>query len=131
MLYHSESIKVSWEKEGIAKLVFDAQGAINKLDTRTIASLDEAVACLEKTPQLKGLIITSSKESFILGADITEFISLFNAPADQLTEWLNFANHLFNRIEDLPVPTVAALRKFTLGGGCECALTTEIGRAHV
>lgn len=33
MLYHSESMKVSWEKEGIAKLVFDAQGAINKLDT--------------------------------------------------------------------------------------------------
>lgn len=125
MLYHSESIKVSWEKEGIAKLVFDAQGAINKLDTRTIASLDEAVVCLEKIPQLKGLIITSAKESFILGADITEFLTLFNAPAEQLTRWLNFANRLFNRIEDLPVPTVAALRKFTLGGGYECALTTD------
>ncbi|NGE24533.1 fatty acid oxidation complex subunit alpha FadB, partial [Klebsiella pneumoniae] len=112
MLYHSESMKVSWEKEGIAKLVFDAQGAINKLDTRTIASLDEAVACLEQTPQLKGLIITSAKESFILGADITEFLTLFNAPVEQLTEWLNFANRLFNRIEDLPVPTVTALRKF-------------------
>lgn len=125
MLYHSESIKISWEKEGIAKLVFDAQDSINKLDTRTIALLNDAVACLEKTEHLNGLIVTSSKESFILGADITEFIALFDAPEEQLTIWLNFANQLFNRLEDLPVPTVSALRKFTLGGGCECALTTD------
>ncbi|WP_413496145.1 fatty acid oxidation complex subunit alpha FadB [Morganella psychrotolerans] len=125
MLYHSESIKISWEKEGIAKLVFDAQDAINKLDTRTIASLNDAVACLEKTERLKGLIVTSSKESFILGADITEFIALFDATEEQLATWLNFANQLFNRLEDLPIPTVSALRKFTLGGGCECALTTD------
>ncbi len=61
---------------------------------------------LEKQHDLKGLLLRSNKAAFIVGADITEFLSLFLVPEEQLSQWLHFANSVFNRLEDLPVPTL-------------------------
>ncbi|VFS50688.1 Fatty acid oxidation complex subunit alpha [Moellerella wisconsensis] len=112
MLYQSDTIEVRWVKTGIAELIFNALGPINKLDTQTVASLDEAVAILEQHPELQGLILRSTKSAFIVGADIKEFLSLFDAPKEQLIEWLKYANGIFNRIEDLPIPTVSAINGY-------------------
>lgn len=126
MLYQSETIYVQWLKTGIAELVFNSPGPINKLDTHTVASLDEAVAVLEQQSGLLGVILRSDKPAFIVGADIKEFLSLFEAPAETLSEWLGYANGIFNRIEDLPVPTLSAINGYALGGGCECILSTDL-----
>lgn len=125
MLYQSETIYVQWLKAGIAELVFNSSGPINKLDTHTVASLDDAVTVLEQQSDLLGVILRSDKPAFIVGADIKEFLSLFNAPAETLNEWLGYANSIFNRIEDLPVPTLSAINGYALGGGCECILSTD------
>ncbi|MBE8597128.1 fatty acid oxidation complex subunit alpha FadB [Xenorhabdus sp. BG5] len=125
MLYLSETIQVKWLKDGIAELIFNAPAAINKLDTKTVTSLDKAVATLEQETKLKGLLLRSEKQAFIVGADITEFLSLFSAPAEKLHELLNLANNIFNRIEDLPVPTISAINGYALGGGCELVLSTD------
>ncbi|WP_200970485.1 enoyl-CoA hydratase-related protein, partial [Klebsiella pneumoniae] len=63
--------------------------------------------------------------AFIVGADITEFLSLFLVPEEQLSQWLHFANSVFNRLEDFPVPTISAVNGYALGGGCECVLATD------
>lgn len=73
MLYQGENLHVNWLEDGIAELVFDAPAAINKLDTKTVASLGAALDVLEKQPQLRGLLVRSTKAAFIVGADITEF----------------------------------------------------------
>ncbi|MDU4094825.1 MAG: 3-hydroxyacyl-CoA dehydrogenase NAD-binding domain-containing protein, partial [Pantoea sp.] len=125
MLYRSDTLSLNWLDDGIAELTFDAPGSVNKLDTQTVASLGEAIAVLEKQTALKGVLLSSSKPAFIVGADITEFLSLFNAPAEKLTQWLTFANSIFNRLEDLPVPTLSAIQGYALGGGCECVLATD------
>lgn len=125
MLYQSETIYIQWLKKGIAELVFNSPGPINKLDTHTVASLDEAVSVLERQPDLQGVIFRSDKSAFIVGADIKEFLSLFEAPKETLSEWLQYANSIFNRIEDLPVPTICAINGYALGGGCECVLSTD------
>ena len=125
MLYQGETLHLHWLDGGIAELVFDAPGSVNKLDTQTVASLGEAITVLEKQSDLKGLLLSSAKPAFIVGADITEFLSLFNAPAKKLHKWLNFANSIFNRLEDLPVPTLSAISGYALGGGCECVLATD------
>lgn len=125
MLYQGETLQLHWLDNGIAELVFNASGSVNKLDTRTVASLGEALTVLENQPELKGLLLRSSKAAFIVGADITEFLSLFAAPAEKLHEWLVFANNVFNRLEDLPVPTISAINGYALGGGCECILATD------
>lgn len=125
MLYQGETLHLHWLDKGIAELVFDAPGSVNKLDTRTVASLGEAISVLEKQTDLKALLLSSPKPAFIVGADITEFLSLFDAPAEKLHQWLNFANSIFNRLEDLPVPTLSAIAGYALGGGCECVLATD------
>ncbi len=103
----------------------DCPGSVNKLDTATVASLGEAIGVLEQQSDLKGLLLRSNKAAFIVGADITELLSLFLVPEEQLSQWLHFANSVFNRLEDLPVPTIAAVNGYALGGGCECVLATD------
>ncbi|MGE9553184.1 fatty acid oxidation complex subunit alpha FadB [Erwinia amylovora] len=125
MLYQGETLTLNWLNHGIAELVFDAPGSVNKLDTQTVASLGEAISVLETLPELKAVLLSSRKPAFIVGADITEFLSLFAAPAEKLTQWLAFANGIFNRLEDLPVPTLTAIQGYALGGGCECVLATD------
>ncbi|WP_313018543.1 fatty acid oxidation complex subunit alpha FadB [Atlantibacter hermannii] len=125
MLYKGDTLYVNWLEDGIAELVFDAPGSVNKLDTATVASLGHALDVLEKQSELKGLLLRSEKAAFIVGADITEFLSLFLVPQEQLSQWLHFANSVFNRLEDLPVPTLSAVNGYALGGGCECVLATD------
>ncbi|WP_333892282.1 fatty acid oxidation complex subunit alpha FadB [Atlantibacter subterraneus] len=125
MLYKGDTLYVNWLEDGIAELVFDAPGSVNKLDTATVASLGHALDVLEKQSELKGLLLRSEKAAFIVGADITEFLSLFLVPQEQLSQWLHFANSVFNRLEDLPVPTLSAINGYALGGGCECVLATD------
>ncbi len=125
MLYKGDTLYLDWLEDGIAELVFDAPGSVNKLDTATVASLGHALDVLEKQSDLKGLLLRSEKAAFIVGADITEFLSLFLVPEEQLSQWLHFANSVFNRLEDLPVPTISAVNGYALGGGCECVLATD------
>ena len=125
MLYKGDTLYLNWLEDGIAELVFDAPGSVNKLDTATVASLGQALDVLEKQKELKGLLLRSEKAAFIVGADITEFLSLFLVPEEQFSQWLHFANSVFNRLEDLPVPTLSAINGYALGGGCECVLATD------
>jgi len=126
MLYQGETLSLRWLEDGIAELLFDAPGSVNKLDTKTVASLGEAIGVLEQQTTLRGVLLSSAKPAFIVGADITEFLSLFDAPTEKLSQWLAFANSIFNRLEDLPVPTIAAIDGYALGGGCECVLATDL-----
>ena len=125
MLYQGKTLHLDWLEDGIAELVFDAPGSANILNAATLSSLNEALTIIENQPSLRGLLLSSTKASFIVGADIREFLSLFLVPAPQLTRWLHAANTLFNRLEDLPVPTLSAVKGHTLGGGCECVLATD------
>ena len=125
MLYQGDTLSVRWLDDGIAELVFDAPGSVNKLDTKTVASLGEALSVLEQQTALRGLLLTSAKPAFIVGADITEFLSLFDAPVEKLSQWLTFANSICTGLDDLPVPTVSAIDGYALGGGCECVLATD------
>ncbi|SFN50268.1 3-hydroxyacyl-CoA dehydrogenase / enoyl-CoA hydratase / 3-hydroxybutyryl-CoA epimerase / enoyl-CoA isomerase [Izhakiella capsodis] len=125
MLYQSETLSLEWIDEGIAELAFNAPGSVNKLDTQTVGCLHEAINVLEQQPRLKGVLLSSRKAAFIVGADITEFLALFEAPTEKLTRWLDYANNIFSRLEDLPVPTLSAVNGYALGGGCECILATD------
>ncbi|MBM7455979.1 3-hydroxyacyl-CoA dehydrogenase/enoyl-CoA hydratase/3-hydroxybutyryl-CoA epimerase/enoyl-CoA isomerase [Oceanisphaera litoralis] len=125
MIYQGEALSVQVLQDGIAELSFDSKGSVNKLDRATLLSLEQAVTALEQTPNLKGLMLTSRKDTFIVGADITEFLDMFDLPPARLDEWLSQANRIFNRIEDLPFPTVSLVRGYALGGGCECILSTD------
>ncbi len=126
MIYQAETLQVKEVQDGIAELSFCSPKSVNKLDLATLESLDKALDALTAHQGLKGLMLTSDKDAFIVGADITEFLGLFAKTDAELDQWLQFANSIFNKLEDLPVPTISVLKGHTLGGGCECVLATDM-----
>ncbi|HEY9547029.1 MAG TPA: fatty acid oxidation complex subunit alpha FadB, partial [Solimonas sp.] len=125
-LYQGQSIQVDKLANGFAELRFDRQGEpINKFDARTVAELGEAGAALKKDGAIKGLLVTSGKDVFIVGADITEFGASFQRPEDEIAAWTFESNKVFSAIEDLPFPSVTAINGIALGGGFEMALSTD------
>ncbi|WP_114787700.1 fatty acid oxidation complex subunit alpha FadB [Vibrio tetraodonis] len=125
MIYQAETLQVKELQDGIAELSFCSPNSVNKLDLATLESIDKALDALYSHNGLKGLLLTSNKDAFIVGADITEFMGLFAKPEAELDKWLQFANSIFNKLEDLPVPTLSVLKGHALGGGCECVLATD------
>jgi 3-hydroxyacyl-CoA dehydrogenase/enoyl-CoA hydratase/3-hydroxybutyryl-CoA epimerase/enoyl-CoA isomerase len=127
MIYQGNSITVQAVGDGIAELKFDLQGeSVNKFNVPTIEDLGKAVAALKAAAKdIKGLIVTSGKGVFIVGADITEFTTLFKLPAEEIAGWSLKANGNFSAFEDLPFPTVCAINGIALGGGLEMALTAD------
>jgi 3-hydroxyacyl-CoA dehydrogenase/enoyl-CoA hydratase/3-hydroxybutyryl-CoA epimerase/enoyl-CoA isomerase len=126
MIYEGKSLSVTLLQDGIAELLFNAPGSVNKFDAQTVADLDEATQILSKDPKIKGVIVRSAKSTFIVGADITEFTALFDMPEEEILGWVGKSSQVFDRFEDLPFPTIAAINGFALGGGCEMTLVCDL-----
>jgi 3-hydroxyacyl-CoA dehydrogenase / enoyl-CoA hydratase / 3-hydroxybutyryl-CoA epimerase / enoyl-CoA isomerase len=126
MIYAGSSLKVNLLQDGIAEVVFDAQGSVNKFDRQTVTELAEATQALKNHADIKGVLVRSAKSTFIVGADITEFTALFDMPDAEILTWVAHTSQVFDHFEDLPFPTVAAVNGFALGGGCEMTLACDL-----
>ena len=126
MIYSGKAITVKEIEGGIAQLNFDLEGeSVNKFNRLTLEDLGHAGAALKQAKGIKGLVVTSSKDCFIVGADITEFKTLFSGTEEELVANNLYANSVFSAIEDLPFPTVTAINGIALGGGFEMCLSTD------
>ncbi|MCM2320157.1 MAG: fatty acid oxidation complex subunit alpha FadB [Pseudomonas sp.] len=126
MIYQGKAITVAALEDGIAELNFDRGGeTVNKFDRLTLSELHEAIAAIGAEAAVKGVIVTSGKEAFIVGADIGEFLTLFGLPEDELLAGNLATNRIFNAFEDLPLPTVVAINGLALGGGLEMCLAAD------
>ena len=126
MLFSGQAIKLSSLSDGFVELQFDLQGeSINKLNTLTMNELSSVLDILEKTPDIRGLLVSSAKSVFIVGADVMEFGPLFKADEEAIKAHLATNHKNFNRLEDLPFPSVVAINGFALGGGCEVSLACD------
>jgi len=116
---------VSWklERDGddVAWLSFDKPGAsANVLSKEVILELTGLMPELETRPP-RALVVLSAKPSgFVAGADIRDFTTL--KTPDEAYTLIRAGQKVFDRIEALPCPTVAAIHGFALGGGLELAL---------
>ena len=80
MLFKSDSFEVSFIKENIAEFKFCVPGPVNKLSQQTLQECGQALAELANNPDIKGMVFTSDKDHFIIGADIFEFLPTFDKP---------------------------------------------------
>ena len=125
MIYSGKALSVDILPSGTAHLIFDLEGSsVNKFNQHTLRELQQAVTVLESA-EVRGVIFSSAKSTFIVGADITEFTAMFRQDEQQIMNWVIEANKIFCDIEDLPVPTVSAINGVALGGGMELALATD------
>ncbi len=126
MIYQSDQLTISRLDGDIAELHFDLQGeSVNKFDQATVASLTAGLDALEAEDGIKGLLVTSGKGVFIVGADITEFVSLFGASKEEIKPFTGANNANFNRLAALPYPSAVAINGFAMGGGLELCLACD------
>ncbi len=126
MTFEGQSIQCSTLDGGIVEMRFDLQGdSVNKFNRATLDELREVVALLQADGDVRGLLVTSGKDGFIVGADVTEFTDYFSFPEEKLVEWLLEVHRVFSTVEDFDFPSVTAINGFALGGGLEFTLTTS------
>ena len=126
MIYEGKAITVKALESGIVELKFDLKGeSVNKFNRLTLSELRQAVDAIQTDASVKGVIVSSGKDVFIVGADITEFVDNFKLPDEELVAGNLEANKIFSDFEDLGVPTVAAINGIALGGGFEMCLAAD------
>jgi 3-hydroxyacyl-CoA dehydrogenase/enoyl-CoA hydratase/3-hydroxybutyryl-CoA epimerase len=106
---------------GVAVLTLDTPGKLNVLSPAVFEELNERFEELSRDSSVKALVIESAKKgSFVAGADITHLATITDAVAG--AEMSAQAQGVFQKLDDLPFPTVAAIDGVCLGGGLEMAL---------
>src|SRR5579885_2356004 len=117
MVFDGQAIKVEVQADGIAELRFDrGSEAVNKLDRLAFDELRRAIDAIKACPAIKGLLITSAKDAFIVGADIFEFTGVFKKPETEIEAFVAGNSAIISKIAELPVPSVAAINGFALAG---------------
>lgn len=126
MKYTGQAIQCFPLPDGFVELKFDLTGdSVNKFNALTVKELREAVDLLKAEKGLRGVLMTSGKDVFIVGADVTEFLTLFKRPPEEMAAWMAGVNRTFSDLEDLDCPTVAVINGFALGGGFEVCLAAS------
>ena len=98
--------------------------ALNALNSEVLSDLDELVQTVSADADIRALVITGSGEkAFVAGADIGEMSTLTPAEGEAFGK---HGNDVFRKLETLPIPTIAAVNGFALGGGCELSMSCDI-----
>src|SRR6187549_1371939 len=108
----------------VATVTINRPGTLNALSAAALDELRRALLDLRHDAEVRALVITGAgPKAFVAGADIRELAALDPAAARALAER---GQHVFDLVERLGKPVVAAVNGFALGGGCELALACTL-----
>ena len=112
------------DADGIRRLTVNRPDKLNALNVQTVNELDAALAAIETDAAIEAVVITGAGDkAFVAGADISELATLDPVEAKRFAER---GQAVFNRIEGLGRPVVAAVNGYALGGGCELAMACHL-----
>ncbi|WP_075878916.1 enoyl-CoA hydratase-related protein [Vreelandella massiliensis] len=119
----SEAVIEKVDNDGVVRLTINRPQALNALNSQVLTALEKELTELESHPSLRAVLITGAGEkSFVAGADITE---MREKTPEEARAFAGQALRTIKRLETLPVPVVALVNGFCLGGGCELALACD------
>ncbi len=116
---------ISEHKEGICYITINRPQQLNALNGMTIFELNKAIIQADNDKLVRCIILTGAdKKAFVAGADIKEFASFDSASGEDLAR--KGQEILFDLLENLGTPSIAAINGFALGGGLELAMASHI-----
>ena len=115
---------IQYEVDGLVGIItIDRPKALNALNTQVLENLGKTLDLVD-TDAVRALIITGSGDkSFVAGADISE---MSTATKEEGFILAKRGNDVFRKLETFPLPVIAAINGFALGGGCELAMSCDI-----
>jgi enoyl-CoA hydratase len=121
----SDFQNLNYRKSGpIATLTIDRPKALNALNQATLAEILRALQDAGSDPAVQGVIVTGAGDkAFVAGADITEIASVSALEAQAFTR---HGQAVFDHVETLGKPVIAAVNGYALGGGCELAMACTL-----
>ena len=115
---------VLYEVNGaVGKITINREKALNALNSQVLEELDATLDAVN-LDEVRCLILTGAgAKSFVAGADIGEMSTLTKAEGEAFGKK---GNDVFRKLEIFPIPVIAAVNGFALGGGCEIAMSCDI-----
>lgn len=119
-----EFITFTYESKGHAGIVtLSRPESLNALNIEFFSDLNKLLDQLEQSENPPILIITGEGKAFAAGADIAQMVDMNTAQSRKFSEK---GQQTFSRLEEYPMPVIAAINGYALGGGCELALACDI-----
>lgn len=110
--------------EHVTEIVLDRPEALNAVSTQQARSIASAAGAVAADPYVRAVVLSSSQDrAFCVGADLKERNALTD---DELRQHRSVARTGYRGVLDLPVPTIAAVAGYALGGGLELALACDL-----
>lgn len=115
---------ITYEQEGfVGVITINRPKALNALNSEVLKELNATLDAVD-LENTRALVLTGTGEkSFVAGADIAEMSTLTKAEGEAFGK---IGNDVFRKIETFPIPVIAAVNGFALGGGCEIAMSCDI-----
>jgi enoyl-CoA hydratase len=110
-------------EDGIATLTFNRPERLNALNAETMAEIATVLDQTAQNPKIRVLLMTGQGRAFIAGADINDFLKFDPLAARQFAD---VGQAVAAKLEQLPIPVIACVNGFALGGGCEMAMACDI-----
>lgn len=115
---------ITYEVEGMVGVItINRPKALNALNSTVLEELDAALDAVD-LDAVRALVLTGAGDkSFVAGADIAEMSTLTKAEGEAFGKK---GNDVFRKLETFPIPVIAAVNGFALGGGCELSMSCDI-----
>ena len=121
-----ESAVLYEKRNGIAWVTLNRPDKYNAYNVDMRDALYETLSAIHEDPEVRAMVLRGAGQAFSTGGDVSEF---GQAPSPVAARWIRFRRDVWGRLKSLPIPTVAAVHGFTVGGGMEMALLCDVAIA--